>query len=94
MILFLTQYYCRDIIKEDEIDGACSTCGREEKFIQRVAGKPEGKIPFGKDRHRWKGTMKMDHKDIGWEGMDRIYVAQNRDMWCVLVNMIIKLQVA
>jgi hypothetical protein len=38
--------------------------------------------------------MKMDHKEIDWEGMDWIYVAPNRDMWCVLVNMIRKLQVA
>ena len=94
MILFLTQYCCGDIIKEDGLDGACSTCRREEKFLQHVAGKPEGKIPFGKDRHRWKGTMKMDHKETGWGGMDWIYVAQKRDMWCVLVNMVMKLQVA
>jgi len=70
MSLFLTQYCCGDIIKDDEIDGACCTCGKEDTFIRCVAGKPEGKIPFGKDSHRWKGTMKIDHKDIGWEGMD------------------------
>jgi hypothetical protein len=62
MILFLTQCYCGDIIKKDEIVGACSTCGREEKFLQGVAGKPEGKIPLGKHRHRWKGNMQMDDK--------------------------------
>ena len=45
-------------------------CGREEKFIQGLAGKPEGKIPFGNDRHRRKGAMKIDRKEIGWEGMD------------------------
>jgi hypothetical protein len=52
MILFVTQYCCGDIIKVDGIDGACSTCRREEKFLQHVPGKPEGKIPFGKDRHK------------------------------------------
>jgi hypothetical protein len=46
------------------------TCGKEEKFILGLAGKPEGKITFGKDRHTWKGNMKMDHKEIGWEGID------------------------
>lgn len=40
------------------------------EFLQRVAGKPEGKTPFGKDRHRWKGAIEMDHKEIGWEGLD------------------------
>jgi hypothetical protein len=28
----------------------------------------------------------MDLREIGWEGVDWIYVAQNRDLWKALVN--------
>jgi hypothetical protein len=29
-----------------------------------LAGKPEGKRPIGRHRHKWKGNIKMDLKDI------------------------------
>jgi len=32
----------------------------------------------GRTRHKWKGNIKMDLKEIGWEGMDRINLAQDR----------------
>jgi hypothetical protein len=28
----------------------------------------------------------MDLKEIGWEDVDWIHLAQNRDWWCALVN--------
>jgi hypothetical protein len=42
-------------------------------------GKPEGKKPLGRPRHRWVDNIKMDLREIGWEGMDRIDLAQDRD---------------
>jgi hypothetical protein len=37
------------------------------KFLQGLAGKPEG--PLGKHRHRWKGNMNMDDKNrMGGQG--------------------------
>jgi hypothetical protein len=38
-------------------------------------------------RHRLKDNIKMDLREIGWGGMDCIYLVQNRDQWRVLVNM-------
>jgi hypothetical protein len=35
----------------------------------------------------------MDHREIGWEGMDWIHLAQDRDQWWVVVNMVMNLQV-
>ena len=29
-------------------------------------GKPEGKRPHGRPRHRWKDNVKMDHQEVGW----------------------------
>jgi hypothetical protein len=33
-------------------------------------GKPEGKIPLGRTRHRWENNIKMDLREIGFEGVD------------------------
>jgi hypothetical protein len=42
-------------------------------------GKPEGKRPMGRPRRRWVDDIKMDHTEIGWDGMDLINLAQDRD---------------
>jgi hypothetical protein len=47
------KYYLGDQIKEDEMDGACSTNGKDEKAYNISVGKPEGKKPLGRPRHRW-----------------------------------------
>jgi hypothetical protein len=44
-----------------------------------VVGKPEGKRPLGRPRHRWEDNIKMDLQEVGCEGMDRIELAQDRD---------------
>jgi hypothetical protein len=32
-------------------------------------GKPEGKRPLGRPRHRWEDRTKMDIRETGWGGM-------------------------
>jgi hypothetical protein len=44
-------------------------------------GKPEGKKPLGRPRHRWEYNIKMDLLEVGCGGMDWIELAQDRDMW-------------
>jgi hypothetical protein len=51
-----------------------------------LVGKPEGKWPLGRPRRRWVDNIKMDLREIGWDGMDWIYLAQDRDRWRALVN--------
>jgi hypothetical protein len=59
---------------------ACSTHGRHEKSIQILIGKPEGKRPLGRrSRRRWEDNIRMDLKEIVWEGVDWIYLAQDRE---------------
>jgi hypothetical protein len=31
-------------------------------------------------------NIKMDHREIGWDGMDWTDLAQDRDQWTALVN--------
>jgi hypothetical protein len=38
-------------------------------------------------------NIKMGHRDIGWGGMDWIYLAQDRDQWGALVNVVLNLWV-
>jgi hypothetical protein len=35
-----------------------------------VVGKPEGKRSLGRPRRRWVDNIKMDLREIGWDGMN------------------------
>jgi hypothetical protein len=58
-----------------------------------MVGKPEGKRPLGRPRHRWEDNIKMDLQEVGCEGMDWLELAQNRDRWQAAVNVVMNLRV-
>jgi hypothetical protein len=59
--------------------------------VYRVSvGKPEGKRPLGRPMRRWKDNIKINLQEVGSRGMDWIELAQDRDRWRVLVNMVLK----
>jgi hypothetical protein len=58
-----------------------------------LVGKPGGKRPLGKCRHRWENNIKMDLQEVGCGGMDWIQLAQDRDRWRAFVNVVTNLQV-
>jgi hypothetical protein len=35
--------------------------------------------------HRWEDGIKMDLREIGWEGVEWVLLAQDRDWWLALV---------
>ena len=52
----------------------------EMRGIHRVlVGKPEGKRPLVRPRHRWKDNIKMDLQEVGCGGMEWIELAQDRE---------------
>jgi hypothetical protein len=57
-----------------------------------VVGKPEGKRPLGKPRHRWVDNSKMYLRELGWYDVDSIDMAQNRDQWRTIVNTVLNLR--
>jgi hypothetical protein len=73
------------------MDRACSTKGGEGYRI--LMGKPEGKRPLGRPRRRWVDNIKIELREIGWDGMDWIDLSQDRNQWRALVNTVIKLRV-
>jgi hypothetical protein len=60
---------------------------------QPLVGKPEGKRPLGRPRCRWVDNIKMDLREIRWDGVDWIKLAQDRDQWRALVNTVMNLRV-
>jgi len=44
-------------------------CVEERRGVYRVlVGKPEGKRPLGRPRHRWEYNIKMDLQEVGCGG--------------------------
>jgi hypothetical protein len=58
-----------------------------------LVGKPEGKRPLGRHRHRWKDNIKMDLQEVGCGVMDWIELDQDRDRWQALADAIMNLLV-
>jgi hypothetical protein len=71
---------------------ACSTHEKRNSYIFLV-GKPEGKGPLGRHRRRWEDNIKMDPWGVEWGGIDCIDLAQDREQWWALVNMVMNLPV-
>jgi hypothetical protein len=54
----------------------------EGRGVYRVlVGKPEGKRPLGRPRHRWEDNIKLDLREIGIDGANWIRLAQDRVQW-------------
>jgi len=58
-----------------------------------LVGKPKGKRLLGRPRHRWEDNIRMDLREIVWEGVNWIYLSQDRDQWQALLNTVMKLWV-
>jgi hypothetical protein len=72
---------------------ACSTNGERRNAYRILVGKPEGKRPLRRPRRRWVDNVKMDLREVEWDGRDWIDLAQDRDRWIAHVNAVMNLQV-
>jgi hypothetical protein len=63
------------------------------KALYTTMGKPEGKRPLERPRRRWVDNIKMDLGEIGWDGVEWIDVAQDRNHWRPLVNTVLNIRV-
>jgi hypothetical protein len=60
--------------------------GETRTAYRILMGKPEGKRPLGRPSLRWVGNIKIEVREIGWDGVDWIELAQDRDQWRAFVN--------
>jgi hypothetical protein len=67
--------------------------GETRNAYRILVGKPEGKRPLGRPRRRSVDNIKMDVREIGWDGRDWIELAQDIDRWRALGNTAINLRV-
>jgi hypothetical protein len=68
--------------------------GEKMNAYRILVGKPEGKRPLGRPRRMWVDNIKMDLREIGWNVVDCMDMAQDRDQWRALVNAITHLRVS
>jgi hypothetical protein len=67
--------------------------GEKRNVYRLLVGKPEGRRPLGRPRHRWMDNIKMDLSEIGVNVVDWIGLAQDRYRWRALVNWVMNLRV-
>jgi hypothetical protein len=67
--------------------------GEMRSVYKILVTKPEGKRPLGRRRRIWEGNIRMDLREIGWEDVDGIHLAQDRDQWRAVVKTVMNLGV-
>jgi len=67
--------------------------GDRRGVYRGLVGKPEGKRPLGRHRHRWEDNIKMDFQEVGCEDVDWIELARDKDRWRAVVNEVMNFRV-
>jgi hypothetical protein len=66
----------------------------EGRDVYRVlVGRPEGKRPLERPRHRWEDNIKLDLREMGIGGTKWIQLAQDRVQWRVCMNTVMNFRV-
>jgi hypothetical protein len=73
--------------------GHVARIGEKRNAYRILVGKPEGMRQLGRRRRRWVDNIKMDLREIGWDGVDWIDMAQDRDQWRDLMDTVLNLRV-
>jgi hypothetical protein len=73
--------------------GHVARIGEKRNAYRILVGKPEGKRPLERPRRRWVDNIKKDLRDIGWDRMDWLDLAQDRFHGRDVVNTVMNLQV-
>jgi hypothetical protein len=53
-----------------------------------LIGEPEGERPLGRPRHRWVDNIMLDFVETGWCDVSWIGMAQDKDKWRAVVNVV------
>ncbi|KAJ4445755.1 hypothetical protein ANN_12440 [Periplaneta americana] len=67
--------------------------GESRNAYRVLVGRPEGKRPLGRPSRRWEDNIKMDLREVGYDGRNWINLAQVRDRWRAYVRAAMNLRV-
>jgi hypothetical protein len=67
--------------------------GEKGNAYRILVAKPGGRRPIESPRRMWEDNIRMELREIGWDGVDWIDLAQDRDKCRALVNTIMNLRV-
>ena len=73
--------------------GQVARMGEGRGVCRVLVGKPEGKRPIGRPRHRWEDNIKMDLQEVGCGCMEWMELVQERDRWWACVNAVMNLRI-
>jgi hypothetical protein len=72
--------------------GNIARLGRKRNAYRHLVGKPEGKRPLGRPRHRWNENIEIYIRETVYVGMGWIHIAQDRDQWRASVKTVMNLR--
>jgi hypothetical protein len=73
--------------------GHVAHLGEMRNVYKILARKPEGRNQLKRLRRRWKVNIRIEIREVGWEGVDWIHLTQERDQWQAVMNMVMNLWV-
>jgi hypothetical protein len=74
--------------------GHIARMGEKVNAYRLLVGKPAGRRPLGRRRRRWLDNIRMNLIELGWGDVDWIGLAQDRDRWRALANLVLYLRVS
>jgi hypothetical protein len=72
--------------------GHVARMGEGRGAYRVLVGRNEGKRPLGRPRRRWENNIKMDLREIGFDVVNWIRLAQDRVQWRAFVNTVMNLR--
>jgi len=67
--------------------------GEIRNMYKILFGKPEAKRSLGRPSDRWEDNVRVCLRETVWESVDRMHLAQDKDQWRALLNMVMNFQV-
>jgi hypothetical protein len=58
--------------------GHVAHMGEGRGVYKILVGRPKSKSPLGRPRHKWENNIKMDLRETGIDGVDWIWLVQDR----------------
>jgi hypothetical protein len=90
---FIFCNYLKISLGREMVGGMWHAWEMRENCTRLFEVKPEGKRPLGRPRRRWKDGIRMNLRDIGWEDVEWVQLAQNRGRWGAVVKAVMNLRV-